>query len=306
MPFTAPLSTTDFLKILHTTEAVSIWNRETGPVFWYAANVPGPFYVNTERVIGPELAQRLLKSITALLAEVTDKAERAKRIETLLLDAYEKDATYQAVIAALVETIRQGFPEGSYAAISGGERRDWLFSIPVAKLLNQPHAYLFKNRDLYSETPLDTSRPVLHVADLINNAASYFDAWFPILEANGLKCAGTACINTRGSNGLERLAAAGQKVVAVNRVDIGFFEESQKAGIIDAATLEELRVFFRSSEEWASLYLVRDETCLRLFDTGSLDEKSKARLHHFFVVDPWKLAAKHPAFFEKMKRVAEA
>ena len=34
--------------------------EKRGPVFWYAASVPGPFYVYTELVIGPALAEKLL------------------------------------------------------------------------------------------------------------------------------------------------------------------------------------------------------------------------------------------------------
>ena len=60
----------DMIKRIHDTKAVSIWNSKTGPIFWYAANVPGPFYVTTELVIGPDLSAKLLKDITALIAEL--------------------------------------------------------------------------------------------------------------------------------------------------------------------------------------------------------------------------------------------
>ena len=73
--------------------------------------------------------------------------------------------------------------------ISGGERRDWFFSIPVSIELELPHIFLFKNGlatqcnpDGSIEKTLNIKRKrVLHVSDIINLASSYFKSWLPIL-----------------------------------------------------------------------------------------------------------------------------
>lgn len=292
----------DMIKRIHDTKAVSIWNRDKGPIFWYAASVPGPFYVNTELVIGPELSAQLLKQITAIVAETPDAKARAEKLETLIMEAFEKDETFKNVIETMVAKTKAEFPAGSYALISGGERRDWLFSIPMAKLLDIKHAYLFKNGDLYCADGVATGEVALHVSDLINNAASYFDAWLPILQKAGLHCVGTVCVNSRGSAGVDKLKANGQKVVALNSIDIAFFEESQKGGIIDAGTVEELRLFFKSAQEWAGAYLMERP---ELFNASGIDSKSFERLVTFFTKDPWNLRDKHKAFFAAMTQAIE-
>ena len=295
-------SANDLIKRIHDTKAVSIWNRKTGPIFWYAASVPGPFYVNTELVIGPELSANLLKQITAIVAETPDAPARAKKLETLIMEAYESDETFKNVIETMVAKMRTEFPSGSFSLISGGERRDWLFSIPMAKLLQVRHAYLFKNGELYCEQPIQSGEVAMHVSDLINNAASYFDAWLPILSKNGLTCVGTVCVNSRGSNGVDRLKANGQKVVALNSIDVAFFEMSKETGLIDKGTLEEIKLFFKSAQEWASAYLMdRPE----LFNASGIDAKSFDRLVTFFTKDPWSLRTQHEVFFMQMQKAIE-
>lgn len=291
------LSPAALIKRIHDTKAVSIWNRKTGPIFWYAASVPGPFYVNTELVIGPELSAALLKSITQIVADSQDSATRAAALETLIMAAYDADETFKNIIDTMVSHAAKEFPAGSVNLISGGERRDWLFSIPMAKVMGLRHVYLFKNGDYYCQASLNDGEAALHVSDLINNAASYFDNWLPILQKAKLRCAGTVCVNSRGSNGLDRLKEAGVKVVALNGVDIRFFEKSLENGLIDQDTLEELRVFFASAKDWASAYVLgRPE----LFTVGQVDPKSFERMQTFFSKDPWDLRTAHTAFFAQM------
>jgi orotate phosphoribosyltransferase len=292
----------DLVKRIHDTKAVSIWNRKTGPIFWYAASVPGPFYVNTELVIGPELSALLLKEITAIVADMPDAVSRASKLDALIMQAFEKDVTFKNVIETMVERAKAEFPKNTYSVISGGERRDWLFSIPMAKLMNVKHAYLFKNGDLFCESSLQPGEVALHVSDLINNAASYFDAWLPILTKHGLSCTGTLCVNSRGTNGVDRLKDNGQKVVALNSIDVAFFEKSKETGLIDEATLDEIRLFFCSAQEWASTYLMEKA---ELFNASGIDAKSFERLVTFFTKDPWNLRSRHEAFFHEMIKAIE-
>jgi len=288
----------DLLKIIHDTKAVSVWNHKAGPVFWYAANVPGPFYVNTELVIGSDLAEKLLGKITAIVAATTDLAERAEQLNQLILTAYRGAPTYQKIIAAMVDKAKKDFPSGCYSFISGGERRDWLFSIPVAEELGIRHAFLFKNHQIYCKQSLSAGETALHVADLINNAASFFDAWFPILEKAGLKCAGAVCVNSRGTNGVRRLQDHGQTISVLNSIDITFFEKSCKEGLIDRATLDEIALYFKSPQEWVGKYLLGHPA---VFDVPNIDKKSFERLQIFLTKDPWSLRDSYEATFTAME-----
>jgi hypothetical protein len=285
------------IKLVIESGALSVWDRDKGPVYWYAAGTPGPFYLNTEQMVGRELAAELLDKITKIIESCNDPATRSKQVETLILAAYESKTVYRAIISALVAKAKEVFPERSFMVISGGERRDWLFSIPFAKSLGLRHLYLFKDQSQFCKGGLEKGARVLHVADLINNAASYFDNWLPILSRSEAICAGTVAINTRGTAGLNRLQEAGFTVATLNHVDVNFFDDCLRQGLIDQSTRDEIALFFRSNKEWASRYLMDRAD---LFDVTGLDVKSLSRLRSFFSKDPWGLRPQHEAFFKMM------
>ncbi|MDD5586420.1 MAG: hypothetical protein PHY92_05625 [Alphaproteobacteria bacterium] len=287
----------DLLRLIHATRAASIWNRDTGPVYWYIAGIPGPFYVNTELLIGAEASGLLLDKITAILAQTADLAARSAQITEAVMAAYEENEVYQRLVATMAAAAKSQFPAGSFDLVSGGERRDWLFSIPFARACGIGHAFLFKNLSLYSPTAIKPGAKVLHVADLINNAASYLDLWLPALEKAGLECAGTLCVISRG-NGLEKLAAKGLQAVSLNSIDLSFFEKSHASGLIDRATLDEVATHFASPKAWAEKYFVGHKS---LRDLTKLDAKSFERVRSFADKDPWGLKAGHAAFFDALQ-----
>ncbi len=293
----------DLLKLILDTHAVSIWNRSEGPVFWYAANVPGPFYVNTEMIIGKALSEHLLREITAIIAGTVDGEARADQLDKLILDAFKKTPQWQRLIATMVDKAKKEYPAGSFSMVSGGERRDWLFSIPFAHMAEIPHLFLFKNGVMYAKHPVKAGQSVLHVSDLINNAASFFDLWHPILEKHKLKCCGNLCVTVRGENGLRRLHGAGQKVISLIAVDVEFFRHLHAADLISRETFEEIAVFFSSAPDWASKYLIDKP---ELFDVDGCDEKkSFERLKNFIELDPWKMRPSHEQFFASMKKAVD-
>jgi orotate phosphoribosyltransferase len=292
----------DLLKLILDTRAVSIWNRAKGPVFWYAANVPGPFYVNTEMIIGQALSERLLREITAIIAGTVDAQARAEQLDHLILEAFKNSPPWQRLIATMTSHAQKEFPPDSYAFVSGGERRDWLFSIPFAHVANLPHLFLFKNATTFCKKLLKPKQGVLHVSDLINNAASFFDLWQPVLQKAKLKCCGNLCVNVRGETGLKRLHEAGQKVVALMTIDVDFFRRLHAADLVSRETFEEIAVFFSSAQEWAAKYLIdRPE----LFDVKNCDAKAFERLRFFIEHDPWKLRPQHKTFFAAMQKAID-
>jgi hypothetical protein len=289
----------DLLKLILDTHAVSIWDRTKGPVFWYAANVPGPFYINTEMVIGQALSEHLLREITAIIAGTIDTQARAQQLNHLILNEFKKNAPWQRLIATMVEFAHKEFPPDSYAMVSGGERRDWLFSIPFAHIAEVPHLFLFKNETMYCDHAIHPGQNVLHVSDLINNAASFFDLWAPALQRAKVACAGNVCVTVRGGAGLKRLHDAGQRVVSLITVDTEFFRRLHVADLISRETFEEISVFFSSPRDWAGKYLMGKPD---LFDVGGCDEKKAfERLRNFVDHDPWKLRPQHEEFFASMQ-----
>jgi orotate phosphoribosyltransferase len=291
----------DLLKLILDSQAVSIWNPAKGPVFWYASNEPGPFYVNTEMVVGQALSERLLREITAIIAGTVDTQARAEQLDHLILTAFKSNPDWQRLISTMIDCAQKEFAPHAYAFVSGGERRDWLFSIPFAHASNLPHLFLFKNGAAYSKQPLKPGQSVLHVSDLINNAASFFDLWQPALQRAKVSCCGNLCVTVRGQTGLRRLNEAGQKVAALITVDVEFFRRLHAADLIARETFEEIAVFFASAPDWASKYLMSKPELFDLSGCVNGEKKSFERLRFFIERDPWKLRVRHQAFFSQMQ-----
>ena len=288
-------------SVIFSTKAVSIWNNQKGPVFWYAAGVPGPFYVNTEKLIGAESAEKLLASISKIVAMEVSAEEKSSMVETVVMNEYAANETFQKIIATMVHDCRTQFGD-KYNTISGGERRDWFFSIPFAIESGLDHIYLFKNGGIHikphnNDGQKSEDTKILHVADLINNAASYFNSWIPILEKHGLSMMGTACVITRGSAGTDKLCDIGIPVCSLKTIDKSYFDELHTISLIDKDTTEEIGNYFDCKENWARRYILSKPD---LLGNETLDAKSKERLKSFLENDPWNLRTNDNAFFETL------
>ncbi|MCL2474347.1 MAG: hypothetical protein FWF23_05575 [Alphaproteobacteria bacterium] len=298
---------TEIIKTILDTNAVSIWDSGKGPVFWYAANVPGPFYVNTEKIIGEKLSEKMLSEITVIVSSSDSYIEKSKKLKKSILEAFLKDAGWQSIIRHLTDLSKTNFQE--YHIVSGGERRDWLFSVPFAYLLKIPHLYLFKKGDFVFEdndiftstyTLKDVTNPKsVHVSDLINNAHSFFDVWMPALKNAGCDCIGNLCVTVRGDNGRLRLEAAGQKVVSLVTVDARFFNQLCSMQLISKKTLDEILLFFDSSDKWVRKYALENPA---LFLSLPEDAKALERMKVFFETDPLKLASSYPDVFAQVRK----
>lgn len=286
--------------VIFSTQAVSIWNNAKGPVFWYAAGVPGPFYVNTEKLIGAEAAERLLTAINAIVTTADTTQQKAEQVERVVMEEYNANTTFQKIIATMVRDSRAQFGD-AYNTISGGERRDWFFSIPFALESGLDHIYLFKNGSIYTKpdnvSKLQGTPKVLHVADLINNAASYFDKWIPILKSNNVSMIGTACVINRGNVGIDKLKDAGIATCSLKTIDKAFFDDLSAIKLIEESVAQEINLYFSSKEDWARKYILSKPD---LIGKEKLDAKSKERLQSFLENDPWNLKANDNDAFEKL------
>ncbi len=297
------LSQEALLKLVHDTKAVSVWNHKTGPVFWYTAGVPGPFFVNTEYLIGADIANSLVSTITEILSQTDDPAVRVARIDKAVMEAYVNNKDYKNLIETMVAEAQKSLPARSFTIISGGERRDWLFSVPFAHVMGLSHVYLFKDQSAYCGTAYGPEETALHVADLINNAASYVDKWLPALGKAKIKIDTTLVVTVRGTTGIDKLKEQNVKIIALNNIDLSFFEKWMKNGLIDQETYDELAVHFQSPQAWAEKYLIGRE---ELFKVSKDSGKAYERVRSFFTKDPWNFYSKYPEFFDKIRNTFAA
>ena len=138
-----------------------------------------------------------------------------------------------------------------FNSVSGGERRDWFFSLSVAERLGKPSLLIYKDgrtvvldgQKLRSVRANDMD--VLHVADLVTEASSYVRDWIPAVAAGGGRIAYAANVIDRGQGGLETLAKQGVAAGALMRIDDALFDRLREMGQIDAAQRMVLVEYYR-------------------------------------------------------------
>ena len=184
---------------------------------------------------GPERAQQLL----AFIDEHKEDGDFPQCLQERVEKQYAKDEVYRQVVDGLVVLARES---GShFNSVSGGERRDWFFSLAVAERLGKPSLLIYKDRhtvvlDGQKLRPVRANdMDVLHVADLVTEASSYVRDWIPAVAASGGRIAYSANVIDRGQGGLETLKEQGITAGALMRIDDALFDRLYEMGQIDEA-----------------------------------------------------------------------
>ena len=224
--------TFDLLAALLDTQALRL--APPGGVFWYTSGTVGPYYINTEYLYGgPEQAQQVL----AFIDEHKEDMDFPQRLQERVEQQYAENAVYRQVVDGLVALARES--GAHFNGVSGGERRDWFFSLVVAERLGKPSLLIYKDGrtvvlDGQKLRPVRANdMDVLHVADLVTEASSYVRDWIPAVVAAGGWIAYAANVIDRGQGGLETLNEQGIAAGALMRIDETLFGRLYAMGRIN-------------------------------------------------------------------------
>jgi orotate phosphoribosyltransferase len=214
-----------------------------GSPFWYTSGTIGPYYINTHFLYGSEQkANNLLKEIDRLKE---DKLGCPDELIKLTLENYRTDNIYRQLIDELCIYIKNNLKIDEISCITGGERRDWFFSFPVAEKLKIPHVTIYK--DLTSVYTFEGKTSAnfdikgghaLHIADLLNEAASYERAWIPAINSIGAEIDWSIVIVDRNQGGKQLLENSNIVSHAMVTVDKDLFIKANELGLINKAQLE--------------------------------------------------------------------
>ena len=251
--------TTELIRSLVESEALRV--APATEAFWYTSGKVGPYYINTHFLFGgPDAAARLLQFID----EEADGevAVFTSQLQERVEDMYARDARYRAVIDSLVTAIQS--LEQPCDCVSGGQRRDWFFSVAVAARLRLPHLYLFKDLRAALAEEGEAARAsadltgwkTVHVADLVTEASSYVRSWIPALRAGGADMVAAFNVVDRAQGGLATLRAQGVHAEALLSVDGSLFEALLEAGLVDGAQHERLQAYYRDPDVAMRQFLV--------------------------------------------------
>ena len=279
--------TFDLLTALLDTQALRL--APPGGVFWYTSGTVGPYYINTEYLYGgSEQAQQVL----AFIDECKEDADFPQRLQERVEKQYAGNAVYRQVVDGLVALARES--GAHFNGVSGGERRDWFFSLTVAERLGKPSLLIYKDgRTVVLDgqrlrTVRANDMDVLHVADLVTEASSYVRDWIPAVAAGGGRIAYAANVIDRGQGGLETLAKQGLAAGALMRIDDALFDRLHAMGQIDDARHVLLTHYHRDPQAAMRAFLQSHPQIVRTALNGD-DARIAARARLLIAENPYAL-----------------
>jgi len=268
----------NLVKWLFETDAVRVCPQNKP--FWYTSGTIGPFYINTHFLYGSEeKANGLLKLIDR---EKENIYSCSGKILEETLNNYKNDKIYSALIDQMIEFVKQNINIDDVDYVSGGERRDWFFSLIIAEFLNKPHITIFKdlNSVVYHKGKSEEvenlcGKNVLHIADLITEASSYERAWIPAISNKGGNIKWSVVVVDRKQGGEKVLNNFNVKSFAMVGVDVELFEKALNMGMINGEQLEMIKEYIKNPKESMANFLKQHPEFLE--QALNSDDKTKER-----------------------------
>ena len=244
---------------LFETDAVRVCPE--GQPFWYTSGKLGPFYINTQFLYGSEAAANsLLKTIEEACA-----GEKLAFYDKVWADISAQLASCP-IYAQLIDLLTEAAAKLDVDFVSGGERRDFFFSMPVARKLGLGHLSIFKDLScVYTDkdgVSMDAAQAGLagkksvHIADLITVASSYIRAWIPAVESLGARIAYSLAVVDRDQGGSDILAKAGCPLTTLVTIKPELFEQAKALGRITDAQVALVNSFIADPDKFMHDFLV--------------------------------------------------
>lgn len=269
-----------------------------------------PFFVNAEKLCGdPEMDAFLAAHGGSDREVISHSISLASR------------SPFEELVGAIAAHASSLLDHAAKPAISGGQRRDWLFSGPVARRLSLPHISLYKQAPgqeaaadrLVLRSPSGEELParelrgltVVHVVDMVTAASSCISrdplsgretGWVPMLRASGAEVRDLIAVVSRKQGGEEALAQVGVRAHSFAVVDEAFLLRRARSPA-DAVA------FYRDPAEWTRAYL-RGHGCGLLLAYLVDDPKKYPRLFKFLTLH--RAFLQEEGFWEPLDQAATA
>lgn len=251
------------MSLLFETHAFKV-AEENNP-FWYTSGKIGPYFINADYLYGSEEDSKELLAFIDNELENEDKKDIPEHIFEKVLNHYKSNEIYRYVIDEMKSYIEKNINVDEIDYISGGERRDWYFSNIMAYLLNKPHITIYKDlttiesKSDFSESKIVSEikgKKFLHLADLLNQSASFTRAWIPAIKNLGSNIVWSIFAVDRMQGGTETLTNDGVKVLSLLQIDESLFTTAKELGIINHKQLEMLKNFKKDPDGSMKEFLI--------------------------------------------------
>ncbi len=253
---------------------------QEGKPFWYTSGTLGPYYINTHFLYGSE--KKALELLEKIDAFKSDRLGCPGKLLPLIEANYSSDEIFKGLIDNMLEFVRNNIDLDSISYISGGERRDWFFSLILAKMLEKPHITVYKdlsavvthNGETYDAVSINGAN-VLHIADLITVASSYERAWIPAIKniCGQIKCSVVVVDRLQGGGELlEKNEVCSFAMVSINN---RFFSSAHNMSLISKGQYDMLLKYMADPRESMKVFLKVHPEFLE--DSLKSDDKTRER-----------------------------
>ncbi|NLW89353.1 MAG: orotate phosphoribosyltransferase [Clostridiaceae bacterium] len=267
------------IDLLFETDAVRVSDPKSP--FWYASGRLGPFYINTHFLLSNEIEALELLSIIESSSS-SDRLTFPRLICEHLRKIYDRSLSFREVTDMIVK--KAG--DMDFDFISGGERRDFFFSILPAFILKKPHLCIFKDfQAVYSADFLSDGihayeanligKRALHIADLVTEASSYTRVWIPAIREAGATISDTIAVVDRKQGGGEILLKDGIRLQTLTQISPDFFESALAIGRITEPQYRMVLNFMQNPAEYMDVFLSENPSFIK--EQIDLGGKAKER-----------------------------
>ncbi|MHB8964196.1 MAG: orotate phosphoribosyltransferase [Saccharofermentanales bacterium] len=268
----------DIIRFLFQTESLEVC--PAGKPFFYTSGKLGPYYINTHYLYGSKTEAE--KFLSFMEHNMDEPLLLPAKLTEIAMRQYHASSIFRNVIDMIAE--QSALLDIDF--ISGGERRDFFFSLPVAYLLNKPHLSIFKDGStVYSanrfQTNLDSGQFTiqgqdgLHIADLVTEASSYTRAWLPAISGLGAAMKYSIAVIDRKQGGGEVLAESHVDFHALAVITEELFIKAAKNAYISEEQLSLVQSFMSDPSKFMLDFF--SENSLFLEQQIQLGGKAKER-----------------------------
>jgi len=242
----------DLISCLFETNALKV-SKYDKP-FIYKNNDMGPYIYKMHHLFGSENAAN------KLLAYINDN-KNDKQIFTIDLlkiikEKYSTDSIYNYVINHIKENILRLVDISKIDFISGGERRDWFFSLMIANLLGKQHLTIYKDLDIMKFDFVGVQKvlnlhnaSIMHITDNLVKGDTYKKFWLPATKKISGKIKWGFTVANRMHAGDSVLKENGIDSYSLIKIEQHFFDEVMKLGFIDKNQYNMLIEFIENEEK---------------------------------------------------------
>ena len=235
-----------------------------------ASGVMGIYYVNTEKLLQDNNKWKEFGNDSHAMIQHA-------------INITNKNPEFGEVIDILSEKVNSLFPKTGSCAISGGQRRDWIFSGPVAAKLNMDHISIYKDGKIEILPPNDpgyqpnnsqnkiitdlSGRTIIHIPDMLTAASSCYrldkdnqeKGWIPEIRKREGITKNLVSVVSRlqgGEGNLAKIEVNAESLVAIGPNFLQEHSTNPKRAI----------EYKENPEQWTKNYLI-ENGALALIDT---------------------------------------